>query len=262
VAAGNAELLLANIGVTEGISSTESGQYRQLLAAVHDVAEHVLDLPDYVARADTAKYPREQIRRPAKDEQNFGHAWAHRFLIRGSTSGRLLRGKTVCLKDNIAVAGVPQFFGTDAIPAWTSDSDATVVTRVLDAGADIVGTTICENFCNSTSSFTVSSPKQTVSQVLIKNQSAQGTVHNPYAEGYSAGGSTSGGSSLVGGGIVDMAIGADQGGSIRVPSSFCGCKYNAQNQESATDRIQHRCRTKAYAWSGTLYWHVQWGCDQ
>ncbi|KAF1940604.1 amidase signature enzyme [Clathrospora elynae] len=207
VAAGDAELLLANIGVTNGISATESGEYRQLLAAVHDVAEHILQLPDYVARADTEKYPREQIRRPLEEEQDFGHAWAHRFLIRGNPGGELLRGKTVCLKDNVAVAGVPQFFGTDAIPAWTSDSDATVVRRVLDAGADVVGTTICENFCNSTSSFT----------------SAQGTVHNPYAEGYSAGGSTSGGSAVVGGGLVDIAIGADQGGSIRVPSSFCGC---------------------------------------
>ncbi|KAH5521263.1 hypothetical protein HBI29_050600 [Parastagonospora nodorum] len=207
VAAGDAELLLENIGVTEGISPQESGQYRQLLAAVHDVAEHVLELPDYVAHTDTKTYPREQIHRPTEGEQDFGHAWAHKFLIRGSRAGELLRGKTVCLKDNIAVAGVPQFFGTDAIPAWTPHADATVVSRALVAGADIVGTTICENFCNSTSSFT----------------SAQGTVHNPYAKGYSAGGSTSGGCAVVGGGLVDIAIGADQGGSIRVPSSFCGC---------------------------------------
>jgi hypothetical protein len=90
-----------------------------------------------------------------EEEQDFGHAWAHKFLICGNSAGQLLRGKTVCLKDNIAVAGVPQFFGTDAIPAWTPDADATVVSRALEAGADIVGTTICENFCNSTSSFTV-----------------------------------------------------------------------------------------------------------
>jgi amidase len=126
-----------------------------LLAAVHDVAEHILDLPDYIARPDTERYPRQQIYRPAEHDQDFGHAWAHKFLIRGNPEGRFLQGKTVCLKDNVAVAGVPQFFGTDAIPAWLPESDATVVTRALDAGADIVGTTICENFCNSTSSFTV-----------------------------------------------------------------------------------------------------------
>lgn len=48
-------------------------------------------------------------------------------------------------------------------------------------------------------------------------------VHNPYVRGYSAGGSTSGGCAVVGGALADLAIGADQGGSIRVPSSFCGC---------------------------------------
>lgn len=209
VAEGEAESVLSSIGVTNGILPNESRDYQQLLAAVHDVAQHVLDLPDYAARADFNKYPREQLHRPSKDEQDYGNAWAHKFLIRGNPEATLLRGKTVCLKDNIAVAGVPQFFGTDAIPPWTSDSDATVVRRTLDAGADIVGTTICENFCNSTSSFT----------------SAQGHVDNPYAEGFSAGGSTSGGCAVVGGGLVDIAIGADQGGSIRVPSSFCGCKY-------------------------------------
>jgi amidase len=208
VAEGEAESVLSSIGIANGILPNESRDYQQLLAAVHDVAQHILDLPDYVARADFNKYPREQIHRPSQEEQDFGNAWAHKFLIRGNPDGTLLRGKTVCLKDNIAVASVPQFFGTDAIPAWTSDSDATVVRRTLDAGADIVGTTICENFCNSTSSFT----------------SAQGVVHNPYAEGFSAGGSTSGGSAVVGGGLVDIAIGADQGGSIRVPASFCGCK--------------------------------------
>ncbi|KAK7186941.1 hypothetical protein DPSP01_011609 [Paraphaeosphaeria sporulosa] len=204
---GEAELLLANIGITEGISTPESGDYRQLLAAVHDVAEHVLALPDYTARANIERYPRRNVVRPSFQDQDYGAAWAHKFSIQGNQEGTLLKGKTVCLKDNITVAGVPQFFGTDAIPAWTSGTDATVVTRALEAGANIVGTTICENFCNSTSSYT----------------SAQGTVHNPYAEGFSAGGSTSGGSALVGGGLVDIAIGADQGGSIRVPSSFCGC---------------------------------------
>ncbi|KAF1973727.1 amidase signature enzyme [Bimuria novae-zelandiae CBS 107.79] len=145
---GEAELLLANIGITEGISSAESSEYRQLLAAVHDVAEHVLALPDYATRPNVEKYPRNNIHRPSLEEQTFGNAWAHKFSIR------------------------------------ENENDATVVTRALEAGAYIVGTAICENF---------------------------------------SGGSTSGGCALVGGGLVDIAIGADQGGSIRVPSSFCGC---------------------------------------
>ena len=48
-------------------------------------------------------------------------------------------------------------------------------------------------------------------------------MENPHRAGYLAGGSSSGSGALVGGGFVDMAIGGDQGGSIRIPSSYCGC---------------------------------------
>lgn len=51
---------------------------------------------------------------------------------------------------------------------------------------------------------------------------ATGLVHNPHRIGYSAGGSSSGSAVLVALGEVDMAIGGDQGGSIRMPASFCG----------------------------------------
>ncbi|KAI1084352.1 amidase signature domain-containing protein [Whalleya microplaca] len=202
---GHAEEILKKIGV--GIDEKDSDDYHNLLAAVHDCAERLLKFPDYQPVPDEKRYPRENIHRPIPEEQEFGAAWAHKFFIKGNRDGGKLKGKTVCLKDCIAVAGVPQFFGSDAFPAWTPTTDATVVTRVLDAGADILGTATCENFCNSTSSFT----------------SAQGTIDNPYAEGYSAGGSTSGGAALVSSGIVDVAIGTDQGGSIRVPSSLSGC---------------------------------------
>lgn len=207
---GDAEALLEkHLGVT--LNPKESSDYHELLAAVHDCAEHVASLPDYQPIPDQSRYPRENIRLPQADEQLHGAAWAHKFLIRGSRGDKdhtpHLEGKTVCIKDCIAVAGVPQFYGTDAFPPWTPTTDATVVTRVLDAGADVLGTATCEHFCNSTASFT----------------SAQGTVENPHAKGYSAGGSTSGGAALVAGGDVDLAIGTDQGGSIRVPSALCGC---------------------------------------
>lgn len=207
---GDVEKLLQPLGLT--INAEESADYQRLLAAVHDCATRIDGLPDYQPVPDTKKYPRENIHLPTAEEQRFGHAWAYRFLIRGDDSARdsslvSLKGKTVCIKDCIAVAGVPQFYGTDAFPPWTPSTDATVVTRVLDAGADIHGTATCEHFCNSTASFT----------------SAQGTIENPYKEGYSTGGSTSGGAALVGSGLIDIALGTDQGGSIRVPASFCGC---------------------------------------
>jgi amidase len=81
-----------------------------------------------------------------------------------------------------------------------------VVTRMLDAGATIIGKTVCEYFCFSGGSHT----------------SATGPVHNPHKTGYSAGGSSSGSGVVVALGEADMALGGDQGGSIRIPSSFCG----------------------------------------
>ncbi|KAJ6130273.1 hypothetical protein N7512_003053 [Penicillium capsulatum] len=204
VTTGDAQALLHPLGLT--IDPAEENDFHTLLAAVHDCAEGVAALPDYQPVPDQEKYPRENVRRPGPDEQVLGQAWAHRFLIRGNVEGPLA-GKSVSLKDVVAVAGVPQLLGSDITPSWTPRTDATIVTRLLDAGADIHGTSTCENYCHSTSSYT----------------SAQGTVENPHAAGYSAGGSTSGGAALVAAGFVDITIGGDQGGSIRVPASLCGC---------------------------------------
>jgi amidase len=84
--------------------------------------------------------------------------------------------------------------------------DATVVSRILEAGGIITGKAVCENLSTSAASFTA----------------ATGPVDNPYAKGYSAGGSSSGTANLVAKGEVDLGIGADQGGSIRIPASLCG----------------------------------------
>ena len=82
-----------------------------------------------------------------------------------------------------------------------------VVARILEAGGTIAGKAVCENLSLCANSFSA----------------ATGPVENPHAKGYTAGGSSSGCGSLVGGGHVDAGIGGDQGGSIRFPSSFCGC---------------------------------------
>lgn len=182
--------------------------YFKLLAAVHDCADSVAALADFHPPTDLERFPRKNIKRPTLEENILGHAWAHTFSIKDEqTNNGILAGKTVCLKDCICVKGVPQLLGTDIIDPWTPEADATVVRWALENGAEIVGNAHCENWCQSTSSFS----------------SAQGVVHNPYAEGYSAGGSTSGPAALVGAGLVDIGIGADQGGSIRVPASLCGC---------------------------------------
>ena len=128
-----------------------------------------------------------------------------RPTIKGAASGKLA-GKTIALKDNICLAGVPMMNGASTLEGYTPDIDATIVTRILDAGGTIVGKTHCEYFCFSGGSHT----------------NATGPVHNPHSMGYSAGGSSSGSGVVVATGEADMAIGGDQGGSIRIPASFCG----------------------------------------
>jgi amidase len=159
-------------------------------------------MPDHVP---SVSYPRTAGYRPSVEENPF-NAWYVKAEIRGAPGGPLA-GKTIAIKDNVCVAGVPMMNGSSTMKGYTPDVDATIVTRILDAGGTIVGKTHCEHFCLSGGSHT----------------NFTGPVHNPHRRGYSAGGSSSGSAAVLVAGEVDMAIGGDQGGSIRMPASFSGC---------------------------------------
>ncbi len=90
------------------------------------------------ARIEEAKPPmassaRKPGYRPSAEEDPL-NAWMWKCRIEGATEG-LLAGKTVSYKDHIAVAGIPMSFGCFALDGFITDFDATVVTRVLQAGA-------------------------------------------------------------------------------------------------------------------------------
>jgi amidase len=159
-------------------------------------------MPDHLP---SVEYPRTAGYRPPAEENPY-NAWYVKTAIRGARRGPLV-GKTVAIKDNVCIAGVPMMNGSSTLKGYTPDVDATIVTRILDAGGTIVGKTHSEYFCLSGGSHTNST----------------GLVHNPHRHGYSAGGSSSGSAAVVVAGEVDMAIGGDQGGSIRMPASFSGC---------------------------------------
>ena len=142
--------------------------------------------------------------RPGPDE-NPCNAWYVTTSIRRQGSGPLA-GKRIALKDNVCLAGVPMMIGAALLEGYVPDVDATIVTRILDAGGEIAGKAVCEYYCVSGGSHT----------------SSTGPVHNPRKRGYSAGGSSSGSAALVAAGAVDMAIGGDQAGSIRIPANHCG----------------------------------------
>ncbi|MFW2404338.1 MAG: amidase [Gammaproteobacteria bacterium] len=150
------------------------------------------------------RYPRRSFRFPEPDENPLG-AWYVKTEIEGAASGPL-RGKRVAVKDNMFVADVPMMYGADFLQGLKPEFDATVVTRVLDAGATVAGKTVCEYLCLHGGSTT----------------SSTGFVRNPHNPEYSAGGSSSGSAALVVAGDIDMAVGTDQAGSVRIPCSWSG----------------------------------------
>jgi amidase len=152
----------------------------------------------------TVKYPRGPAHRPQGAENRYG-AWYVTTSIKGKSGGKLA-GRRIALKDNVCLAGVPMMIGADILEGYVPDVDATIVERILDAGGEIAGKAVCEYYCVSGGSHT----------------STTGPVQNPRKPGYSAGGSSSGSAALVAAGDVDMAIGGDQAGSIRIPASHCG----------------------------------------
>jgi amidase len=150
------------------------------------------------------KYPRAGGYRPGHHENRL-NAWAWKASIKGKPRGPLA-GKTVVIKDNVCVAGLPMRNGSRVLENYVPDVDATVITRILDAGGTILGKTVCEDLCFSGGSHT--------SQPL--------PVKNPHKPTHSAGGSSSGSAVVVSVGEADAALGGDQGGSIRLPACWTG----------------------------------------
>lgn len=193
------QTIVADLGM-----SMDEERLREFMAASEGLFEAydlVATLPD---EKPIVRYARTPGHRPSPAE-NAHNAWYVKSEIKGASSGPL-SGKKVAIKDNIAVAGMPMMNGSATLEGYVPDFDATVVSRVLDAGGTIAGKTNCELFCMSGGSHT----------------NATGPAHNPHKIGYSAGGSSSGNGIVVALGEVDMALGTDQGGSIRMPASFCG----------------------------------------
>ncbi|OLB12953.1 MAG: amidase [Candidatus Rokubacteria bacterium 13_2_20CM_69_10] len=191
--------LADDLGFT--LSDADAQSFLGLMAGSFAAYDAVAAMPDHVP---AVRYPRTPGYRPEGAENRY-NAWYVKTTVKGAQTGKLA-GKTIVLKDNVCLAGVPMMNGASTLEGYVPDVDATIVTRMLDAGGTIVGKAHCEYFCFSGGSHTC----------------AAGPVHNPRKPGYSAGGSSSGSAALVAAGEVDMAIGGDQGGSIRIPASYCG----------------------------------------
>ena len=164
-------------------------------------------------RLEALREPREGIEytdrdpgyRPVEDEDPH-NAVVRRCRVDGADDGPL-SGYTVGVKDNVSVANVPMACGTRVLDGYVPDADAFVVEQLLDAGATVTAKTNMDEMAVSGTG----------------ELGLYGPVLNPHSDDHLAGGSSGGSAVAVVTGDVDVAIGTDQAGSVRVPSAWCGC---------------------------------------
>jgi len=193
------DALAEELGIS--FADGEVEDYAQIVADTLDLIEGVEEMPTPQLPPREYDYTDRGPGYQPDEEEDPYNAWITKCHIEGADSGPLA-GKTVGLKDNISVAGIELTNGSDVMQGYVPAVDATVVGRLLDAGATIKGK-------NNLSAFSFGA-------------SSYGPAKNPTAPDYSIGGSSSGTAAAIAAGEVDVGLGGDQGGSIRIPCSFGG----------------------------------------
>jgi aspartyl-tRNA(Asn)/glutamyl-tRNA(Gln) amidotransferase subunit A len=130
---------------------------------------------------------------------------AEQKVLKGEPLG-LLHGVPVSVKDTLWTAGVRTTMGSAIYADFVPTEDAVIVARLKAAGAILLGKTTTPEFAHKG----------------LTDSPLFGVTRNPWSTAHTCGGSSGGAGAAVAAGMGPLAVGTDEGGSIRIPASFCG----------------------------------------
>ncbi|MFI6346061.1 amidase family protein [Streptomyces sp. NPDC050560] len=183
------------------LTAEETALYTRAVGATLAGLDEIEELPEHPVPLRHPYRDPGHTPQPGEDPYNA----VIRFCeVRGAAEGPLA-GRTLGVKDCIAVAGVPMTNGGRREPVVVPTEDAVVIERLLDAGVTVTAKTNLEDLGFG-----------------LGEGSAFGPARNPADPARSTGGSSSGSGAAVASGLVDLALGADEGGSVRIPAAWCG----------------------------------------